>query len=392
MFSFDSTKTQESQTPQWVFTVACIVAIVSIPTLLIAVLLNIADLATLQASGFMETLRRPTSTTTHVSTRSLIGAVLSGPDTEVLGIYESMYPSQTTRYVAFLLLPGLIDELQGDVRASRMEYIIDVRLPVLVHDYVHDAPLCSKTQEQQIITAIQRSIAPASNICRPVLSENEQEVMRWLTTALQNGFNSPEHSIQGIIYPQRIETSERTVYTRFSQYAHYSAILTVLLCALIVVTTGLNLHTSMRWLGAVFIAAGILGVGLRALTGSGLAFDGVVILQQYSRQAAWSGLPLGVLLRTLADPAFYDWSNVSACIVLFAGTVGVGLGSLQTKRHLVRIGELAPMEGIHNLQNVPNPSLTAVVRTVSVTDALPAGLVTNPLEVIPDVPPAHNNR
>jgi len=241
----------------------------------------------------------------------------------VRSVYEALYPAQTTQYVALLLVPGLIDELQGDVRAENIAYIIDQRLPVLVREYVNDAPLCSQVQERQIMAVIEMPTGYAIDVCRPVKRENEQAVVSWLTAALQKGFNAPEPDIQGIIYPQRVETQERMVYTRFAQYARYSAILAIVLLGVVVGMTAMRWHASMRWLGMICIATGILGVSLRAVTESGQAFDGALMLQQYSRQAAWSGLPLGVLIRVLADPSFRDWSIISACIVLFAGTPAI---------------------------------------------------------------------
>ena len=224
----------------------------------------------------------------------------------------------------------------------------------------------------------------AVDVCRPVKRENEQAVVTWLTASLQKGFNSPEAEIQGIIYPQRVETQERMVYARFAQYARYGAIFAIILVGAVVAMTGMRWHASMRWLGVIWIATGILGVSVRAVTESGQAFDGTLMLQQYSRQAAWAGLPLGVLIRVLADPSFRDWSIISACIVLFAGTVGVGLGALQPIRRPMPVGTLTPMEGTPSEESPYASSLTAVVPTVTVTDALPAGLVTNPLEIIRD--------
>jgi hypothetical protein len=48
------------------------------------------------------------------------------------------------------------------------------------------------------------------------------------------------------------------------------------------------------------------------------------------------------------------------------------------------VGTLNPMEGVPSADSQPSSSLTAVVSTATVTDALPAGLVTNPLEIIRD--------
>ena len=341
-------------------------------------------MVTLKSSTFVATLRQPAPGTTPVPTRSLIAAALSRTQLDVRSVYEAMYPAQTTQFVALLLVPGLIDELQGDVRAENISYIIDQRLPVLVREYVHDAPLCTQVQERQIMAVIELPTGYAVDVCRPVKRENEQAVVTWLTASLQKGFNSPEAEIQGIIYPQRVETQERMVYARFAQYARYGAIFAIILVGAVVAMTGMRWHASMSWLGVIWIATGILGVSVRAVTESGQAFDGTLMLQQYSRQAAWAGLPLGVLIRVLADPSFRDWSIISACIVLFAGTVGVGLGALQPIRRPMPVGTLTPMEGTPSEESPYASSLTAVVPTVTVTDALPAGLVTNPLEIIRD--------
>ena len=88
-----------------------------------------------------------------------------------------MYPAQTTQYVALLLVPGLIDELQGDVRAENISYIIDQRLPVLVREYVHDAPLCTQVQERQIMAVIEMPTGYAVDVCRPVKRENEHRTL-----------------------------------------------------------------------------------------------------------------------------------------------------------------------------------------------------------------------
>ena len=356
--------------------------------LLCAVWLNIADIATLQSSAFMAGLRAPQQGQQRVTTRSLIGAALSNAQNDERAIYEALFPAQTAQYVALLLMPGLIAELHGDVRASQMAYIIDQRLPVVVRDYVHDAPLCSATQERQIVAAIDQTVTYTVDVCRPVSAAIERRMVDWLTGLLQQGFDAPESTIQGIIYPLRVETSERLVYTSFAQYARYSVVLVLVLWGVIVVMTGLNLHRALRWLGVVCICAGILGVSIRAVTESGQAFDGAIVLQQYSRQAALSGLPLGVLLRVLVDSSFRDWSIISACIVLFVGTAGVGIGALQKQKRPMLVGELTPMEGVPMEQHPPHPSITAIVPTATVTDALPAGLVTNPLEIIRDEYPS----
>jgi hypothetical protein len=384
VFAAETSKTKDARlrTRSQIF--ARLVALTTVPVLLCALWLNIADMVTLKSSTFVATLRQPSPSTNPVSTRSLIAAALNRTQLDVRSVYEALYPAQTTQYVALLLVPGLIDELQGDVRAENIAYIIDQRLPVLVREYVNDAPLCSQVQERQIMAVIEMPTGYAIDVCRPVKRENEQAVVAWLTAALQKGFNSPEPDIQGIIYPQRVETQERMVYTRFAQYARYSAILAIVLLGVVVGMTAMRWHASMRWLGMICIATGILGVSLRAVTESGQAFDGALMLQQYSRQAAWSGLPLGVLIRVLADPSFRDWSIISACIVLFAGTMGVGFGALQPLRRPMPVGTLNPMEGVPSADSQPSSSLTAVVSTATVTDALPAGLVTNPLEIIRD--------
>ena len=384
MFAVESHKTKESRTPQWFKTVAQIAAVVSIPIVLCTVWLNIADQATLQSSAFMAGLREPQQDQQKVVTRSLIGAALTGTQSAVLPVYEALYPAQTTQYVALLLLPGLIDELQGDVRSGHMAYIIDERLPVVVREYVHEGPLCSTVQEKLILAAIQQTSVNAVDVCRPVSAVSEQRLVEWLTGQLQRGFDTPEPSVQGIIYPLRVETSERLGYTRFARYARYSAILVLVLWGAVVVLTGLNWHRSMRWLGVVCVCAGILGVSFRAVTESGQVFDGTLVLQQYSRQAAWSGLPLGVLLRVLVDTSFRDWSIISACVVLFVGTAGVGIGALQKHKRPMLVGELTPMEGVPLEYTPPHPSITAIVPTATVTAELPAGLVTNPLEIIRD--------
>jgi hypothetical protein len=389
VFAAETSKTKEGRMRSWSRTIARIVAIMSVPVLLCTLWLNIADNVTLRSTAFVASLRQTVPGVAAISTRSLIVAALNHPQLDVRPVYEALYPAQTTQYVALLLIPGLIDEIQGDVRPESVAYIIDQRLPVVVRDYVHDAPLCTQVQERQIMAVIEMPAGYAVDVCRPVMPENEAAVVSWLTATLQTGFNAPEPEIQGIIYPQRVETQERMVYTRFSQYTRYSSILAFLMMGIVIVTTGLRLHASMRWLGVIGIATGILGVSMRAVTESGQAFDGAVMLQQYSRQAAATGLPLGVLIRVLADPSFRDWSIISACIVLFAGTIGVGLGALQPMIRPIPFGSLTPMEATPSEESPYSSSLTAVVPTVTVTDALPAGLVTNPLEVIrdDDIPP-----
>ncbi|MFM2309998.1 MAG: hypothetical protein RLY87_2120 [Chloroflexota bacterium] len=362
-------------------TVAQLAALVSVPMLLCALWLNIADMATLQSSTFLATLRQPKQS---VSVRSLIGAALSTAQNDERAIYEALYPAQTAQYVALLLLPGLIDELHGDVRAGQMAYLIDQRLPVVVRDYVHDAPLCSATQERQIIAAIEQTVTYTVDMCRPVSAAIEQRMAAWLTGLIQRGFDQPEPTIMGIVYPLRIETSERLVYTSFTQYARYCALLVLVLWGIIIATTGMHWHRSIRWLGVVCISAGILGVSIRAVTESGQAFDGALLLQQYSHQAAWTGLPLGVLLQVLKDASFRDWSIISACMVLFIGTVGVGVGALPPRHRAMPVGELMPMIGTPQEHTPLHPSITAVVPTATVTDELPAGLVTNPLEIVRD--------
>lgn len=384
VFGAETTKTKEAQTQMRYQTVAQLAALVSVPMLLCALWLNIADMATLQSSAFLADLRQPKQS---VQVRSLIGAALSTAQNDERAIYEALYPAQTAQYVALLLLPGLIDELHGDVRASQMAYLIDQRLPVVVRDYLHDAPLCSATQERQIVAAIEQTVTYTVEMCRPVSAAIEQRMGAWLTGLLQRGFDEPEPTIQGVIYPLRIETNERMVYTSFSQYARYCALLVLLLWGIIIVTTGMRWHRSIRWLGVVCIGAGILGVSIRAVTESGQAFDGALLLQQYSHQAAWTGLPLGVLLHVLKDASFRDWSIISACMVLFVGTVGVGVGSLPPRHRAMPVGELMPMVGTPQEHAPIHPSITAVVPTATVTDELPAGLVTNPLEIVRDEQP-----
>ena len=367
----------------WLTLTARIAVVLAVPATLCALWLTIADVATLQRDGFIAGIRSAAPVSRQATERSLISAALIGTPSDTRPLYEALYPAQTTQFVALLLLPELIDELQGDVRADHVSYVIDERLPVVVREYVHDAPLCNPTEERLIMGALaQPGIAVV--VCRPVTPEKEKQVVAWLTAALQQGFNAPQPEVYGFILPLRVETNERLVYTRFSQMARSMAVFAALLWGVMVASVGIRGTAALRWLGASWIMSGLLGVCLRAVSESPQVIDSAALILQYSQQTTWTGLPVGVLLLVLTDTAFRDWSMIGAVALLFAGTLAFAISALPPRRSSMTIGDLTPIDGIPSEHDLLHPSITGVVPTATDTDALPVGMVTNPLDVIDD--------
>lgn len=383
MFFSDANPRRPKRPGAWSLFIARVAVAVAVPATLAALWLTIADVATLQRDAFLNGMRSAQPSSPQVTDRGLISAALIGTPSDTRAVYEAMYPTQTSQYIALLLLPGLIDELQGDVRASRVAYVLDERLPVVVREYVHGAPLCNPTEQRLILAALDQPSA-AVVVCRPVDSAAEKSVVAWLTTMLQTGFAAPEPEVAGYIYPLRVETLERLVYTRYSQLARSLAVLAALLWGVTVASVGIRGTTALRWLGASWIMSGLLGVCLRAVSESPQVIDSASVLLQNSQLTRWIGLPIGVLLQVLADKSFRDWSMISAVGLLFAGTLAFAISALPPRRNSMTIGDLTPIDGIPSEQDLLHPSITAVVPTATDTDALPVGMVTNPLDVIDD--------
>lgn len=362
--------------------IARIAVVISIPATLAALWLTLSDVTTLQRESFLAQLRSAPAVSPQATQRSLVAAALIGSSSDTRPVYEALYPAQTTQYVALLLLPALIDELQGDVRADHVGYIFDERLPVVVREYVHDAPLCTPTEERLILSALTEQNAQVVVVCRPVDGANEKAVVAWLTASLQAGIAAPQPEVVGYLYPLRVETRERLVYTRFSQLARSLAVSAALLWGVMAASVGIRGTAAVRWLGASWIVSGLVGVCLRAVGESPSVVDAAAVLLQYSDYTRWLGLPIGIVLQILADQSFRDWSMIGAVALLFAGTLAFALGALPPRRNSMTIGDLTPIDGLPSEEELLHPSITAVVPTVTHTDPLPVGMVTNPLDVI----------
>lgn len=318
---------------------AVFLALIAVPALIISVLYNGIAQTVLVSPSFIERLAPADLQSRYqVLGPYLVRDALNQPDGQDT-LMTTLFPDPATRATIRQLLPGLLEQRNGDFSPESIQQLLDRDLPVSVRAELQKVPLCTADAEASLAAFMDIEQIPGLR-CAPQSAELTQQLITVISAHVRRAFDTAIAASSSFAYTQN-DVTRRISELRAG--AVQSIMLPATLMILIVAFAVRSRRQLFGWLGGILLSSAVLGFPIMLNSGSIDTREVErIIIQDFTRYAGQL-LPIVTVIQDAAFRDFIGWSTSALFMLLGSGFAAAIVALALPKPSVARSRTLQPM-------------------------------------------------